>query len=742
MKKGNIAFYLALMIFVACIGTVESATFTCNSCTDCTDKIDQAQTGDIVELTADISCDSGSKCIDLSAANDMIFDGGDHVISRGLSGSYGIYSFSSAVNGNTIRNVEIRGFSSGIYFYGGGNNTIEECRLIGNSSGIDLYSSGSNTIQNSFASRNFTGIQVAYNSDNTIIRDSYISDNHDSGITFFPRLGSGDPENNQVYNNVLQNNYQHNMQVTTISTEEDRDLSHIPFILNTILDCDQGANIMGCGCKGGNYWGLPSQQGFSQSCTDANENGICDTGYTIAHDTAVMIDAYPLTVPPAGCCADGDRDGDSYSSATCGGNDHDDDPLFCGSACYPDANEVCDGYDNDGDGMKDGTIGCQDMLIHKAATLPDVVADQSCVEVPATHKMYCFGGRTYDNGWYLDTIVTYDPENDMVEELATTLPTQNSRLTCSYAPSTDKVYCFGGYWQETICTAWNEYGGCISAYSIVHRQNSILEFNPSDNSLVSLSVSLPAGLDGMSSVWSTQTSTIFLFGGTSSVHSGNRDFILEFDPVGPTLTTKSAVLPTSRYNQSCVENSATGLIYCYGGYGATGALDEILEYNPTADTINPMASTFGSAVKGPSCVEDSVDHIIYCLGGIVSSPSYRESIIAYDPATDSVQEKSARFIQGRFGLDCVENSATNRIYCFGGSRNVVNLADIAEYTPALPALGDVDDSGTVDLADLIRTLQISTGQLPAGMYRKADIGGNRQLGMEEAVYILGRNAGL
>ncbi len=230
------------------------------------------------------------------------------------------------------------------------------------------------------------------------------------------------------------------------------------------------------------------------------------------------------------------------------------------------------------------------------------------------------------------------------------------------------------------------------------------------------------------------------------VHSGDRDFILEFDPETGTLTERGARLPSVRYNHSCATNSGTGKIYCFGGYGPEPSygLAEIVEFDPGTDAVRLMNAAFPTKIYDTSCVEDSVDHLIYCLGGRGKpiSPNYLDLIYVYDPSADTLTEKSAKFLSERFDQSCAENSATNKIYCFGGARNVIDLSEINEYTPALPVAGDVNHSGEVDLADLVQSLKVVAGSGQDGLERKADVGGNRQLGLEEAIYILRSNAGL
>jgi hypothetical protein len=56
--------------------------------------------------------------------------------------------------------------------------------------------------------------------------------------------------------------------------------------------------------------------------------------------------------------------------------------------------------------------------------------------------------------------------------------------------------------------------------------------------------------------------------------------------------------------------------------------------------------------------------------------------------------------------------------------------------------GDVNGNGIVDLADLVLSLQALTRMSPAGVHRGADVNADGQIGLAEALYILGKAAGL
>ncbi len=51
--------------------------------------------------------------------------------------------------------------------------------------------------------------------------------------------------------------------------------------------------------------------------------------------------------------------------------------------------------------------------------------------------------------------------------------------------------------------------------------------------------------------------------------------------------------------------------------------------------------------------------------------------------------------------------------------------------------GDVDNSGSIDLADIILSLQVTAGLSPESVLSDADIGGDQKIGMEEALHLLG-----
>ncbi|MFA4956990.1 MAG: NosD domain-containing protein [Candidatus Methanoperedens sp.] len=88
--------------------------------------------------------------------------------------------------------------------------------------------------------------------------------------------------NNTIYNNIFNNTNNFNFYGTNINT------------WNTTRQ--SGTNIINGSYLGGNFWANPDGAGFSQTCTDGNGDGICDSSYTL---DSYNIDYLPLKLTPA-----------------------------------------------------------------------------------------------------------------------------------------------------------------------------------------------------------------------------------------------------------------------------------------------------------------------------------------------------------------------------------------------------------------------------------------------------------
>ena len=224
----------------------------CISCEDCNDKI--AAANDTVRLITDIAGIEGT-CIIIG--DNKKFSCGGYSITGNNSG-YGIWLNGS---GNTIENCpDISMFSEGIRIENGNDNTLNNIKITG---GTD-------------------GIVIAGTAENNTVKDCIIENSAGYGI-YLEASGESYPTENIFYNNHLNNS-------DNLHSDNINSINH----LNTTLNCSpEKTNMIDRMCMGGNYWTNPSGTGYSQTCTDSDQNGFCDSAYTVQANST---DYLPLAV--------------------------------------------------------------------------------------------------------------------------------------------------------------------------------------------------------------------------------------------------------------------------------------------------------------------------------------------------------------------------------------------------------------------------------------------------------------
>jgi parallel beta-helix repeat protein len=154
--------------------------------------------------------------------------------------------------------------------------------------GIYLSYSSSNILSNITSNSNsYFGISLYYSSSNTI-KNSIIQDNSRYGIYL---TSAGNTAPNLIYNNLFNNT--NNFYFASIIYTN---------YWNTTRQT--GTRIYSPGTEiGGNYWTNPEGTGYSDTCTDADKDGFCDSRYTL-NANGPNIDYLPLsnkyseTIPP------------------------------------------------------------------------------------------------------------------------------------------------------------------------------------------------------------------------------------------------------------------------------------------------------------------------------------------------------------------------------------------------------------------------------------------------------------
>jgi|GEM_PF-4902972 len=176
----------------------------------------------------------------------------DNTIS--YNGGHGVYG-----SGTFIDNTISYNGNDGIHFRGGG--TIADNIISGNGGyGIDFYS----------------GLPTRPRGGDSTCGTLLAIGNNISGNTNGVSIGSDCAGSYTIYNNYFNTN---NFNLFSSGT------------LNTTQTA--GTNIVGGPYLGGNFWADPSGTGFSQTCTDVNQDGICDTIYALDENN---IDYLPLSM--------------------------------------------------------------------------------------------------------------------------------------------------------------------------------------------------------------------------------------------------------------------------------------------------------------------------------------------------------------------------------------------------------------------------------------------------------------
>ena len=291
-------------------------------------------------LDSDIINSGTSKCINITA-NNVILDCQNHKIDGDDFANYGIYISrpSKQTTNITIKNCIVSDWrTANIYLKNANNNTLESITTKSTfECGIYLHSSSSNTFQNITTQNNDYGIYLESSSSNTFnnitvhsITDRGVELVSSSSNTFntitvsscFYGIEFGlSSKFNTVCNAVINDNtrgiYITGSSSNTIHTSSIQDNSYGVYISgssnkiynnlfsnthnfavsgtnywNTSLNCSGGNNIINGNCIGGNVWTNSNRNGYSDTCRDGNNDGICDDPYILATGN---IDYFPLS---------------------------------------------------------------------------------------------------------------------------------------------------------------------------------------------------------------------------------------------------------------------------------------------------------------------------------------------------------------------------------------------------------------------------------------------------------------
>lgn len=219
---------------------------------------------------------SVDKSVTIKGASGYPSVGGFYIIMQstinGMTITKGV-SFGDSGGASTIRNNKFNGCGIGIGTnYGQGGQTIMNNLFSGSPEGVSTFDSINNEITGNTFQDCEIGVSLYSGGGGHVVTGNTFK-NCDVGLTIFEDSAS-------VYNNYFSNDI--NLNLGEEGTVR----------LNTTKTA--GENIIGGSYIGGNFWGSPAGDGFSETHLDEDGDGIAEEAYQINENA---IDYLPLVTP-------------------------------------------------------------------------------------------------------------------------------------------------------------------------------------------------------------------------------------------------------------------------------------------------------------------------------------------------------------------------------------------------------------------------------------------------------------
>jgi len=318
-----------------------------------------------------------------------------------------------------------------------------------------------------------------------------------------------------------------------------------------------------------------------------------------------------------------------------------------------------------------------DEVSDTGASLATVRDGWAAAYEPTVGKVYVFGGMGdywEDPSSYAD-IVEFDPLSNTATLLTAKLPYRLADSVAVYAPSTNKVYLFGGSTPEGF-------------------SSDILEFDVMAHTVRVLDTKLPFGLTDASAAIVPESNRVYVLGGCGA--TGVLDQILAYD-IEPSTgqlagVTLPARLPVGLRQSTAAYVPDAGRIFVVGGQMQGGGTSMSVYAITTGDpaSVEVAVGLPYGPLRGASAVYAPESDWLVVLGGAGSG----EGILRFRCTESSVAHWGVRLPFSTHTLSAVYDAEAQRAYLFGGEK-----ASVLEFDASTEALHVTNGCFPVPLSD-------------------------------------------
>ncbi len=234
--------------------------------------------------------------------------------------------------------------------------------------------------------------------------------------------------------------------------------------------------------------------------------------------------------------------------------------------------------------------------------------------------------------------------------------------------------------------------------------NQILQYDPVTKIITTKSAVMPSSRYGVTAAYDSIASRIYTFGGIAIGPVKVAD-IHEYEAFGDVLTVEPVPLPTARARMAAAYDTGTQRIYLFGGENFNGAkLDEIVSYDGVFNSIITLSTPLPSARWDVSASFDVNRKTILIFGGENSAGIGLDEILEFDGVASTFTVRSAVLPSTRTQTASAFNRITGKTYIFGGLTKEGISDQIVEFDPV------------ADTAKLRGTVLTSSRSLAAAFY--------------------------